>query len=220
MEIVSGIHRIYRISNSYLVVDDEIMIIDTGMPGNSRKILDYLRNTLKRDPSDIKTIVLTHHHFDHVGGLGELKRITGAKVAAHIDDAYYISGKKTPDSLFARAITGIFKLIKRSQLVEVDIILEDGDKIGDYQVLHTPGHTPGSISLYNPKNKAIFVGDILRCVKGEIKGPVPRFTPDIRKANESLKKLGDLDIEVILTGHTPPLTSNASAKLKEYLKTI
>lgn len=85
-----------KIVNYYLVEnDDEIILIDTGLPGNSSKIINYVEKNLKRNPDDIKTIMITHNHFDHVGGLSKIKEITGAQVAIHPDDADYIRGKST-----------------------------------------------------------------------------------------------------------------------------
>ena len=222
MEVIPGIHEINtRASNCFLVVDDEIMLIDTGMPGNSSKIIDYLHNKLKRSPQDLKTIIITHHHFDHVGSLDKIKKITGAKIAVHHADANYLSGNKNqPGPFFMRAIVNLMKLIYRTEAVEADILLEDGDLIGNYQVIHTPGHTPGSICLYNPQNNVIFVGDNLRYSKGKIKGPTSRLLPKPEQFKESIKKLADLNIEVILSGHSQPIKSMASEKLKEYLKSI
>ena len=112
----------------------------------------------------------------------------------------------------------LMKLIYRIEPITPDIILSDGDLIGDYEVIHTPGHTPGSICLYNPNNKVIFVGDNLNYSKGKIKGPGSRLIPDPEKYKESMRKLGDLNIEVILTGHGPPVISDANKKLGEFLK--
>ena len=65
MEVVAGIYQIKGVANVYLVVDDDIMLIDTGLPGSSSKIIKYVKENLKRNPQDIKTIVITNHHFDH-----------------------------------------------------------------------------------------------------------------------------------------------------------
>jgi glyoxylase-like metal-dependent hydrolase (beta-lactamase superfamily II) len=222
MEVFPGIHEIKtRASNCYLVVGDDVMLIDTGMPGNSSKIIDYLQNTLKRNPQDIKTIIITHHHFDHVGSLDKIKKITGAKVAIHLADANYVSGNENQTGpVFMIAMVNLMKFIYRTEAVEADILLEDGDQIGDYQVIHTPGHTPGSICLYNPQNKVIFVGDNLRYSKGKINGPSPRLLPEPEEFKESIKKLSCLDIDVILSGHSPPVTFDAALKLEEYLKNL
>ena len=96
MEIVPGIHEIDTMAaRSYLVVGEQLTLIDTGMSGSSSKIRDYVKNIVKRDVSDIKTIIITHHHFDHIGSLDKLKKLTKAEVAVHKDDADYIYGEKS-----------------------------------------------------------------------------------------------------------------------------
>lgn len=216
MEVVNGIYEFKGVSNCYLVLDKEIFLVDTGMPGRSNEIIGCLEKNLKRSPQDIKTIIITHHHFDHTGSLDKLKKITGAKVAIHVKDASYISGEKSQTgSLLMRPLVKIIKFIYRTQPVKADIILNDGDQIEDYTVIHTPGHTPGSICLYNPINKIIFVGDNLNYSKDKIEGP--RILDDPAEFRKSIKKLGDLDIEVILTGHGPPVTSLANEKLAQFL---
>ena len=96
MEILPGIHQIDKVNcNCYFVKEnDGWVLIDTGMPGNAKKILAYLSGTLHAQPSGIKTIIITHCHIDHIGSLSEMKKATGAKVAAHEADADFIAGKK------------------------------------------------------------------------------------------------------------------------------
>jgi glyoxylase-like metal-dependent hydrolase (beta-lactamase superfamily II) len=216
MEVTKGIHQFSGVSNSYIVSNNEILLVDTGMPGKSGEIIDYVKNELKRDPSDIKTIVITHHHFDHTGSLDKLKEITGAKVAIHSADADYISGEKTQHgSLFMIPVVMFMKIIYRSRPVKADIILEDGDEIGDYRVIHTPGHTSGGICLYNPNNKVLFVGDNLMYTNNKIEGPRVLHEPEMYK--KSIEKLKNLDINLILTGHGQAITSEANNKLETFL---
>ena len=219
MEVIKGIHQFSGVSNSYIVSNNEIFLVDTGMPGKSGEIIDYVKNELKRDPNEIKTIVVTHHHYDHTGNLDKLKNITGAKVAIHSADADYISGKKSQHgSLFMIPIVIFMKIIYRSKPVKADILLQDGDQIGDYRVIHTPGHTSGSICLYNPDNKVIFVGDNLMYSNNKIEGP--RILHEPEKYKNSMEKLRNLDIDVILTGHGEPITSEANNKLETFLEEI
>ena len=95
MEIISGIHKIdgVRGANCYLVTSGpEMVLIDCGMRGSSRKIADYVKR-LGKNPSDIKYIVLTHSDIDHVGGAAEVKKLTGAKLVIHEADAGVLTGK-------------------------------------------------------------------------------------------------------------------------------
>ncbi len=128
MEVVNGIHEFRGVSNCYMVYDKEIFLVDTGLPGRSKEIEAFLKNNLKQNPEDIKTIVITHHHFDHTGSLDKLKKITGAKVAVHSDDAMYLSGEKSQaGSVFMVPLVKLMKLIYRIEPVKPDIILNDGD---------------------------------------------------------------------------------------------
>lgn len=219
MEVIPGIYLIRgRVSNCYLVVNEDIMLIDTGMPGNSSKITRYIEDNLKRSPQDIKTIVITHNHFDHVGSLSKMKEITGAKVAIHPADADFIRGKaKHVGGTFMNTMIKLLQTIYRSKPVEPDILLEDCDLIGGYRVIHTPGHSPGSICLYNLENKAIFVGDNLQYKDGKLQSPGEQLILEPEKYKESMKKLSELDIEVILTGHTKAVTSGGSELLREFV---
>ena len=220
MEIIPGIHQIRgRFVNCHLIIDDdEITLIDTGMPGNSSKIKNYLKQVLKRSPNDIKTIIITHNHFDHVGSLSNIKEMTGAKVAIHPADADYIRGKeKHVGSAFMNGIIKLLQIIYRTKPVEPEILLNDGDMIGGYKVIHTPGHTKGSICLYNSVNKAIFVGDNLQYKNGKLTSPGERLIPEPEMYEASMKKLLKYDIEVILTGHTAPVTENASVLLENFI---
>ncbi|MCE5214623.1 MAG: MBL fold metallo-hydrolase [Methanobacterium sp.] len=223
MEIIHGIHELRgRMVNCYLVVNnDEIMLIDTGLPGNSSKIIKYVETILKQSPHDIKTIIITHNHFDHVGSLSKIKEITGAKVAIHSADADYIRGKeKHVGGAFMNVIIKLLKALYGTKPVEPEILLKDGDLIGGYQVIHTPGHSPGSICLYNPENKVIFVGDNLQYTKGKLQSPGERLILEPEKYDASMRKLLDIDFEIILTGHTAPVLSGGKELMKDFVKDL
>jgi glyoxylase-like metal-dependent hydrolase (beta-lactamase superfamily II) len=216
MEVIRDVHEFKGVSNCYLVVDKPLFLVDTGMPGNSGKILKFLQEKLNRKPGDLKTIVITHAHFDHTGSLNQLIKKTGARVAIHKEDEQVLSGEKNQTgSALMRPLIKIMGFIFRIRPVKPDIVLEEGDVIGDYRVIHTPGHTSGSICLYNSTSRIIFVGDSLNYSKGKI--VAPRIMEDHLQYNESMKKLGKLDIETILTGHGDPVLKDAKKKLDEFL---
>jgi hydroxyacylglutathione hydrolase len=157
--------------------------------------------------------------MDHVGSLSKMKEIIGAKVAIHPADADYIRGKQTHSGpTFANTMVKLIQFIYRTKPIEPDILLNDGDLVGGYRVIHTPGHTPGSICLYNPENKAIFVGDNLQYKDGKLQSPGERLIPEPERYKESMKRLLDFDIEVILTGHTAPVTSGGGKLLREFVE--
>jgi hydroxyacylglutathione hydrolase len=216
---MEGVHLVDGVNaNVFLVIDgEELTVIDTGMPRNASKIMDYV-NEIGREPSDISRILLTHCHIDHVGSAHDLKKLTNAKVAIHQEDAEYVAGTKT----FPRqkGVTGIlFKAASpffKFKSVQPDIMLKENDKVGKLTVIHTPGHTPGSISLYDSEREVLFVGDAVRFTDGRIIGPPERFTPDMKKAVQSIGKISQLEFDVMLSGHGEPLKPNASDRIKEF----
>lgn len=222
LEILPNLHMIDGINaNSYLILGDQIILIDTGMPGSQEKIFDYLQNMLKSKPEDIKTIIITHHHVDHTGSLYELKKTTNADVAAFKDEADYISGKKPASGPFYMRIgSRLMSFFTSYKTVETDTILNEDDVVEGYRVIPTPGHTPGSISLYNPDNRVIIVGDTLTYNGENVNGPPKMLVEDQETLKKSIEKISKLDCDVMLSGHGKPLTSNASGLIKEYYKTL
>jgi glyoxylase-like metal-dependent hydrolase (beta-lactamase superfamily II) len=104
--------------------------------------------------------------------------------------------------------------------IQPDLVLHDGDRVGRLTVIHTPGHTPGSISLYDSERKVVFVGDTLRYVDGKINGPPKQFTLDMDKALQSIAKISELDFDMMLSGHGEALKPNASHMVKEFYKSL
>jgi glyoxylase-like metal-dependent hydrolase (beta-lactamase superfamily II) len=219
MKIADGTHQIDGINgNVYLVEDGEnLTLIDTGLPRNDKKILKYIES-IGRKSNDVTTIVLTNFHIDHVGSLKKIKEATGAKVAAHEIEAEIISGKKAapkPKNLMIKALMAVVK----TDPVDIDLPLKDNDKIGRLTVVFTPGHSEGSVALFDAERKVMFVGDTVRFIDGKIEGPPERFTLDPQKAKESIGHLASFDFDILLSGHGEPLMPNASERLKEFYST-
>ena len=105
------------------------------------------------------------------------------------------------------------------QPFQIDLVLNDGDKIAGLAVIHVPGHTPGSIALYDPKRKVLFTGDTLRYRDGKVEGPPKKFTMDPERVQQSIEKLKSLDFDIMLGGHGEPLKHDASAKVREFTGT-
>lgn len=221
MEIITGIHQVDGVNgNCYILVRDGLTVIDTGLPaGSGKKILSYIQKTLYRQPEEIRTIIITHFHMDHIGGIGALKAAApGAKVAIGIADEGYVSGR-CPLPVhpgFRGFLLRIAGAIMNPGVFSQDILLNDGDRIDGLVCVALPGHTPGSIGLYDDRTKTFFSGDILRCDGRTLfEGPAP-FTMDLSESRRSIRKLATLDIDLLLPGHGFPLRDGASEKVREF----
>lgn len=222
MEIVPGIHIVegVRGANCYLVTHESaVIVVDTGMPGNGRKIADYITK-LGKKPGDISYIVLTHSDIDHSGSAAGLKALSGARLAIHERDAAVLSGDMKTKKARGVLVPLFWLMSKMMQMprVKADVILKDGDMIGDYRVVHSPGHTGGSIALYRSPD-VIFVGDALRSDKlGNPRPPSKMMSADMAQAMDSVKKIANLEFNVLLPGHSAPVTEKASRKVKSLLE--
>ncbi len=208
-----------------LVEDGRAILVDAGLQGSLITITGGLKD-LGLSINDIDTVVVTHAHPDHCGGLAEVVAGRKIAVAAHRLDADIISGTKTPpnplqNELFAKMAEPVLPKLMGS-LVPVDLPLEDGDLIPfgtEVRVIHLPGHTAGSIALHLPAKRVIIVGDALQYkFSRKLSPPSHRVTQDSEEALRSLEKLLDLDFDVICFSHFPPMRKNARAALHEMIE--
>ena len=209
----------------YVIVDDGITIVDTGMGGNEKTILDTV-NALGYGPSGIKRIIITHCHMDHTGSLRALRDASKAEVMASEADADAIEGKK-PQVVpkMSPPISWIMPLLRRlikTEPAPVDRRLKDGDIIpvlGGLVVIGLPGHSPGNIGLYSRSQKLLFSSDTLRMKGDEFIKPL---NYDVEKAAslQSIKKMGTLSYEIMLSGHNKPIMTDASKKVAAYAEKL
>jgi len=226
-EVLPGLYQVRtRGSRAYLILDDEITLIDAGSPGSGFRILEAMRE-LGRSPEDIKQIVITHYHVDHVGGLAELQNYVPAKTGVHLAEAPHVeSGEPLPNPfihpLLAK-ITEPFLLRNDPGAARVDVQLSDGDVLpglGGMRIVHAPGHTAGSISIYFPNRGVLLVGDAMQYKFGRLMLPSRLFTQDMEEAGESIRKLAGLDFETLCFSHFRPILEGADQKVREFAKTL
>ncbi|MHB8086062.1 MAG: MBL fold metallo-hydrolase [Dehalococcoidia bacterium] len=230
IEVIQGVYKISGIwdqadlgANVYLLaLGGQFTLVDAGYRNKYRQILKRIYS-LGFAPTRIRHIIITHHHPDHVGGLAALKEVTGAKSIAHILDAPFIDGRlpqagpSRPDWL--KRSSGIFSRMLATPPAGVDIEVADGDELpiaGGIKIIHTPGHTPGSICIYLKQEGLVFTGDLLARRLG-IKLPSMVFTADIEHEMDSIRKLAELDFDTACFGHGFPIRKDAGKKVAEFV---
>jgi glyoxylase-like metal-dependent hydrolase (beta-lactamase superfamily II) len=215
MEITPHIHRITRVrgANAYLCLSDEgAAVVDTGMPGNEKRIIEYAKS-ISVEPTQIQYIILTHSDIDHSGSAARLKHLTNARLAIHEADAPRLSGEKK-----LKEVKGPFGVLfammspfTRFTPVKPDVSLKGSERVLNLAVVHTPGHTDGSVCLYK-ENEAIFVGDALRTKSnGLLALPSKSMSINLEQAKDSVRKISTFQYSILLPGHGPPITKDASS---------
>jgi len=184
----------------YILLGKEIALVDTGLHKTpEEKVFPYLRQ-LGRGPSEIALVVLTHGHGDHYEGIPAVKRASGAKVAVHETDAWLI--EEDLDAVLWRSLheryPDCFRPVKAEPYPKPDILLAEGDSLSlgdeEYQVLEIPGHTEGSIGLYQPQQRVLFTGDA-------VSGEMLHFYGDPEQCIASDERLLGLGVELMLASH-------------------
>ncbi len=215
IEFASSVHGL---QTTYPVLIDngpQKILIDCGYPGSSpliQKALGEIGTGLEQ----ISDIVITHHDLDHVGALYEIcEQHPLIRVHASAQEAQFINGSsKAPRLVQAESLFGSlaptdreWALVFQSELesirpVPVDCVLEEQPAgLAGIQIIPTPGHTPGHISLYLPEQKTLIAGDAVVYVNGKLDIANPGFTLDLPEAINSAKKIAKVPVTRLICFH-------------------
>jgi glyoxylase-like metal-dependent hydrolase (beta-lactamase superfamily II) len=221
-QVLSGLYRIgFGGINGFLIVDGELVLVDAGLPKRAEKILDAVRAS-GRKPSDVRHILITHYHVDHIGSLAAVRQqATEATTYAHPGDAPVIrEGRETPRSQplgfmkFLAPIYGRFAPDKADP-APVDHEVKDGEELAaaGIRAIHTPGHTPGHTSYLWPAHGGVlFVGD---AAGNWTRLGFPPSAENVEGVKESLRKIAALDFHHAVFGHGRAIKGKATAQFRQ-----
>jgi glyoxylase-like metal-dependent hydrolase (beta-lactamase superfamily II) len=212
--LVPGIWRVATTSRdaAFLVEgEDGLTLVDVGWAKAYRPLLSAVEE-LGRKPSDIRRIVLTHAHPDHVQGVARMRELTGARILAHPAEHDWLSAGRVPvEGRSGRAGRLIDRLPKLHWTpFAADGAVTDGQLVeggGGLRVVHTPGHSPGHIALLHEPTGAVLVGDAL-FHRGELGLGPAALAADPRLRAGSLRAL-PRELGAIGFAHGPALTGTA-----------
>jgi glyoxylase-like metal-dependent hydrolase (beta-lactamase superfamily II) len=202
--------EIARFVYTFLIYGQKIYLIDSGVAGSERIILDYLKTT-GRSPQEISRLILTHAHPDHIGAAAAIKGISSCTVAAHAAEKAWIEDVDLQAK--ERPVPGFFSLVGGS--VKVDQTLQEGDILHlesglTLQILHTPGHSPGSLSLWLAEDCALFSADAI-----PIAGDMPIYL-DILASVRSIQKLASIPkIKLLLAAWDEPRSGREAYRIMD-----
>ncbi|ELY53537.1 beta-lactamase domain protein [Natronococcus amylolyticus DSM 10524] len=187
--------RELTITPTAVETDRGLVLIDVGPPGAVDGLRTHLRG-LGFDLEDVWLVLVTHHDGDHVGGLEELLERVDPIVATHREEAPYVTGDRDP-------IKGD---PDEYRSIPIDLEITGGARVptvaGPMEIVETPGHSPGHVSLHFSDHGLLLAGDALVADGDEpLSGPKPEFTPDMERAAESVGRLADLEIEQVVCFH-------------------
>src|SRR5215831_8020110 len=231
MKIADGLHRVGPgIVSCYLLEEaGKVTVVDAGMPGLFSDLADELA-AMGRSLGDIRALILTHGHSDHIGFADRLRRERNVPVSIHELDAAMArgedkggqrgSGPVKPLPLLRFLWFGVRKGALRTPTVGVVSTFGDGatlDIPGSPRVILVPGHSPGSSALHVPSRDALLVGDAIatESVANGSSGPmIAPFSADPAQAVTSLDRIEGIEARWVLPGHGQPWTGGVAEALR------
>lgn len=207
--LAEGVYRLESpgFVNAYLIAGDrDLTLVDSGPARRCGRLLEELKAN-GYSYNDVGRVVVTHAHADHAGGLKPLLDLRPVKVYAHPAEVPVLA-RRTPPPAPSVPLGGLLYAVFERALTRgpVDSALpaDSGTPVRglpQWQILHTPGHTPGSISLYEPVRQILLCGDALAVSGGRVRAVPDSLHHDPAAARRSVALLAKLDVDILGCGH-------------------
>lgn len=224
--LVPGVWRMRLVGdvvNGFVLRDDDgqVALVDFGLKWSPRRV-DAALAHIGAGASDVTRLILTHAHPDHAGGAAEMARRTGRAVEVHADDAAAVAAGRAPPRdrsallgrLMARLPGGGF------EAPPVGATFTDGQVLaiaGGLRVVHTPGHSPGHVSLLHEPTGLLITGDAIFNVRG-LRWPVRAFCTNFALTTRTARRLGELDYSLAAFTHGPEIRDRPRDAIRRFLK--
>ena len=211
--------------NSYAFVDEDgqVTLVDCGLKKAPAKIVKGLAAIGKR-PADVTRIILTHAHTDHAGGAAAMLSSTGvAGVDIHAADVEFVEVGHAPPTDQSTTAGRLFSRMPGATFAPATVasVLHDGDLLpvaGGLRVIHTPGHTPGHVSLLHEPSGVLITGDAIFNMAWGMRWPLSAVCTSYRQNKQSAHALGELDYQLAAFTHGPEIRDNAREAIREFLR--
>lgn len=228
IQLAPNIYRVPTLGsgiNSFFFIEEDgsVTLVDTGIKSAPKKIIAAIKS-LNKDPKDIRKILFTHSHDDHVGGAAKVIEIVGSpEIFAHESEIKYLeSGTNPPRDLshFAGLFFRFMPEVKYPP-IKVNNVLHDRQILnigGGLEVIHTPGHTPGHVSFLHKPSGVLITGDSVFNFGFKLAWSLSAFCTDFDQSRETAKKFLDLEFETAAFTHGPHIQKGGKGALKEFLR--
>ena len=227
IQIANNLYRLPTLGsfiNSYAFVnsDSSVTLVDCGLEGSYKKLIKDLAR-IGKHPKDVKNIILTHAHDDHVGGAAKMIAECDVKnVLMHENDSHLPPTGKTPSRDDSRISGKIMKLIpdKGYEPFAITKKLKDGeiiDTAGGLKVIHTPGHTDGHISLLHLESETLITGDSIFNMTSRMTWALSGFCVNYKQSQNTARKFLDLDFKNACFTHGPEIRESGKSRIKQFL---
>lgn len=211
----------------YVIVGgDGLTLIDTSFSSQTPQKLESQLRRLGYQLSDIHHILITHAHPDHLGGLAAFQQMTNARTGVHHRDAAVIRGEMLAPRPQSHQLRGLSRLMLLMPAMappppaRVDVEFKGGDSLDDIlpglEVVETFGHSPGHVGYWWPEQRVLFCGDVVMHLPWGLATPIAAFTSDMAEAKRSIRKIAEMDVDILCMGHGIPIVGGAAQKLQTF----